>query len=105
MQRKGPFEEVTSEDNEPLLGTSTPKGWGAFHHANYLVRLLGLDDLEQVLHEARRSSGSIGGEHRRDIVAAIQGAQTPKQGLAMPTVTFQADPPPEGHNGRRRLLG
>lgn len=39
-----------------------------------------------LIHEARQSSGSIGGKHRSDLVDALQGPGEPKQGLSVQDV-------------------
>lgn len=43
--------------------------------------------MEDLLHEARLSSGSVGGEHRKDLVEAMKAAESQNVGLSLQAPT------------------
>ena len=95
MQRpKTPYQELTDQENINILGTLTWDGWGALAvargRADYFDNEIG----RQLLDRLMMTSGSIRGEHRKDLVSAIQGQKAPRMGL-----TFTPDAPPPEANG------
>lgn len=90
-QRRAGYQELTDPDNERILGTLTSRAWGKLavlstrsaYYNQKLEELGTINPLDCLIHEARQSSGSIKGEHRKDLVEGIRGAQMPKQGLGM----------------------
>lgn len=90
--RRPSHQELTAEENERILGTLTPRAWAKLSVLALRAEFYNQDfekakfvkPMDRLVHEARQSSGSIRGQHRRDLVDAIQGVQDPKKGVALP---------------------
>ena len=97
MKRRDPHhKELTNPENEKFIGTLTPRAWAKltvlatradFYGLNVeeLRELTkkGVDPVSFLLHEARQSSGSILGEHRKDIVEALKASSEGKEGVGL----------------------
>lgn len=117
---KLPYEELTSADNKHILGSLTSRSWHLMNvvavRAVVLPEILAtrhLTDealraklegfthpLQYLVDEAVKSSGSIGGEHRRDLKESLQGQKPAPMSLVMgQPVNGQG----EAQEGRRGL--
>lgn len=115
MRRPGPHEELTDPENEKVLGTLTAEAWRGLSVEAITAKWYSLDldverlvqenvnPLELLIHEARQSSGSIRGEHRKDLKEAIIGAPVSTTSLSLPPATSQADASSEAPRARRGL--
>ncbi len=83
---KSPHQEITSEDNERILGTLTARAWARWQVTAARKEFFEDHAGENVLRRALQSSGAIGGEHRRDLVEAIQGAKPAPMAITVPNV-------------------
>lgn len=104
--RPNPTQELTDEENERILGTLTHEAWVGLSVEAISADWYDLDtDLSALLKkkppssalvkEARISSGSIEGNHRRDIKEALIGAPQGQSNLSVPiSVNPQAPEPP-----------
>ena len=89
--KRSPHEELTDARNERILGTLTPRSWHMLSVLATRAKFYDMDidpaELEHpmltLVEEARQSSGSIRGEHRKDLVDAIKGAQPQNVGLSL----------------------
>lgn len=95
--RPSAHQELTDEENERILGTLTHEAWVGLSVENIASDWYRLDtDLEylkniknpaeKLVHEARLSSGSIEGAHRRDLKEAIIGAVPQGGSLSVPII-------------------
>lgn len=111
MRRPGPHEELTDPENENILATLTPRAWRLLNHkavkakfySDYEGTLIAkeVDSLSDILfHQVLRTSGSIGGEHRKDLKDAIMGARPQTLGLGV-SVAQQAESA-ESESGKPR---
>lgn len=108
IRKKGSHAEVTDlARNERLLATLTHRSWRGFSVMETRTLLYELVDhalateehdplvwekiehpMKELLHGARQSSGSVKGEHRKDLVEAIKAASPPPTvGLSVPPST------------------
>jgi hypothetical protein len=106
------YKELTSPENELVLGTLNPKMWRYLSVAQLWAEVfkrepeelvaMGFDPMDFLIHTARRSSGALEGNHRRDLVEALQGKAPPGVGVltatAPPSVPVQ-DEPSKGRRG------
>lgn len=103
MMRPNPTQELTDEENERILGTLTHEAWVGLSVEAIAADWYDLDtDLSALLKkkapsvalvkEARISSGSIEGAHRRDLKEALIGAPQAQSNLSVP---IAVNPPQE----------
>lgn len=102
-------QELTDEENEKILGTLTHETWVglsveivASEWYRLDTDLSYLDEIDvspatRLIHEARLSSGSIGGEHRKDLKEAIIGAPASATNLSVPIVNANGQPTAQNH--------
>lgn len=93
-----PQQELTTRENREVLGTLTPKAWALFQVSYNRALFFDLPDKESSLERALGMTGSIGGEHRKDLVEVLRG-QKPQQ-IALAAVGA-APPPTDGRPGLR----
>lgn len=102
IRRKSPHEILISKENDLYLGTLTPRAWHRMAVAEVRAKFFSelveayenaqagqpykLPELPPVelMAAARRSSGSIKGAHRKDLVEAIRGRDPPAFGVGLP---------------------
>jgi hypothetical protein len=91
FRRAGAHEELTDPKNERILGTLTPRSWAKlavldarskFYNAELEPEEI-VHPMEGLIRTAIQSSGSIRGEHRKDLVDAIKGASPQTVGLSV----------------------
>jgi hypothetical protein len=84
-RRRAAHEELTDKKNARILGTLTSRAWRKLAvleaRAKYLDLSVPPEKLEHplkgLIQSAIESSGSIGGEHRKDLVEAIKNSPPP----------------------------
>lgn len=102
--RPAPYKELTDPANERITGTLNSRAWaklsGLATRSLFFSQEFPTEDWinpqkeasleaawkrpqEILVHEARQSSGSVDGQHRRDLVSALQGIAEGKQGLSV----------------------
>ena len=89
--REAPYKELTDPKNERITATLNSRAWAkltvlATRSAFFSQTLEGKDwenPQDKLIHEARQSSGSIKGQHRKDLVDAMQGVRQGKEGVSM----------------------
>lgn len=89
--REAPYKELTDPKNERITSTLNSRAWGKLSVLATRAQFFNLDlettdwvsPQDILIHEARQSSGSIKGQHRRDLVEALQGVREAKRGLAV----------------------
>lgn len=105
-RRKAPHETLVDPELQRILGTFTFPGWKAFAVLEARAKFFDLKNdpmnlkhpLAGLIDTARQSSGSIDGEHRKDITEALKAAQpAPAIGLTLPSGQSGAPgtPPPK----------
>lgn len=101
---RGAYAEILAHENELKTATNT---WQSWHKLNRLWKLADLFDrevmgdlqplareLKDLLDRLWASTGTIKGEHRKDLVAALQGMQARPPGIAL---ELQQPGPPQNH--------
>lgn len=68
------WEELTDPANERILGTLTNRAWRKMARVMARAQYYDTPVPVDVLHTALQMSGSIGGDHRKDLVEAVRGA-------------------------------
>jgi hypothetical protein len=108
-------EDLVDPDRERVLGTLTSKAWAKLSYLEARSKWYSMtpqeiadleyDPMDEVLHTARQSSGSIGGAHRRDLVEAMRVSSQPQTGLSLQVGQQDREEPgkPEKREKRRGL--
>jgi hypothetical protein len=78
-------------ENTDILGTLTPQMWAVYQEAKTIADFYEIPEILLDLEVGLRISGAIAGEHRKDLVQAIQGAKPPTWAMGVPV------PPPEAN--------
>lgn len=91
---RAPFRELTDADNVDILGTLNPRLWAAAQRAHARADFFELDPRvgQDWIIMGLMRTGAINGDHRRDLVQALQGARPP-------TVALTTQPQANGHTG------
>jgi hypothetical protein len=128
MRPNGPHEELITAENERFTATLTPKAWRLLAVKAMRVEVLkhvhsmeewrafvndimegdetvakGMNGPELLYHVAMQTSGSMGGEARKDLVRAIKGPEAPPQTGVSINLKDGATPPAEGAPPRSGL--
>lgn len=104
-------EDLVDPERERVLATLTPRAWAKLSVLEARSQWYSMtpeeivakdfDPMDEVLHTARQSSGSIGGQHRRDIVDAMRVSTQPQTGLSL-QVGEPREAQPEEAKGKRK---
>lgn len=108
--KRGAHEELTSKENERILGTLTNAFWRKVNVLRQRAEMFELvkevppeysgrwfpgvqwpwdaskftmNVTKEIVHEAIQTSGAIGGKHREDLKDAVQGVKLANVGLAL----------------------
>lgn len=81
---RSPHREVVDRENTDILGTLSNEMWATFQEAKTVADFYDLPELLSDLLQGLRISGAIDGDHRKDLVQAIQGAKAPTWAMGAP---------------------
>ena len=90
-----PFKEVVADENKLYTGGHTEASWAEFQRCMNLADFFGIPFGKEALDRSSKMTGSINGEHRKDLVQALQGAKAPRLAL----VGQEAPPEAAGRHG------
>lgn len=97
-QPRLPQQELTTRDNRDVLGTLNAKGWARFQIAYDRSIFFDIPGKQLALERSLMMTGSIGGEHRKDLVEALRGQKPQQLALAIGGGNAAIEP---NHNGPR----
>jgi|SRR5690349_2053445 len=93
-----PQQELTTRVNVEVLGTINAKGWARFQISYNRALFFDLPDKQESLERSLMMTGSIEGEHRKDLVEVLRGQKPQQLALAIGGGAASAAP---SHNGPR----
>lgn len=90
-RNRAPIEELTKPENEKINGTLTPRAWAKLSVLEARAKFYapGMDPakvehpMAGLIHTARQSSGSVRGEHRKDLVEGMKAQGGGAVGLSV----------------------
>lgn len=93
-----PQQELTTRQNREILGTLSGSAWSKFQTSFNRSVFFDLPGKQESLERSLMMTGSIGGEHRKDLVEALRGQKPQQLALAIGGGAAAAGP---DHNGPR----
>lgn len=97
-QPRPPAQELTTRENREVLGTLVNRGWGKFQTSMNRALFFDLPDKVEALERSLMMTGSIGGEHRKDLTEVLKGQKPQQLALAIGGGNANLELP---HNGPR----